>query len=191
MKRNEHSVVKWLRNGFCLMLAAGMVACATETAETTVGEEVVDTDVTEVGADTWDANEFNTTFAATGDYGVWDENDDGNLDEYEYNGGFFDIWDVNDDNLLDEMEWNTASKDYGLLDENWADWDTSADGTLDENEFNASFANSNYYNEWDVDGDKLINDREFSDGVFNVWDDNRDGVLDDREYGAYNTYFGR
>ncbi|ARS35625.1 hypothetical protein [Pontibacter actiniarum] len=194
MKTREINLFKLLRNGACFALLAGLVACGGENYETAEENEVVATNEVEEDAgvmDNWDTDRFNTTFASNNRYGDWDENDDELLDENEFNSGFYDTWDQNDDELIDENEWSTATRDYGMADQNWSEWDANSDNNLDENEFRTGFANSNYYNDWDADRDKMINEREYSDGVFSAWDQNDDNMLDNNEYDErYNRYYG-
>ncbi|WP_162052226.1 EF-hand domain-containing protein [Pontibacter pamirensis] len=177
MKENRTNIRKWSVKGLSLLLAAGMAACAT-------GADA------DLGTGPWDSNEFNSTFASNDYYEDWDTNDDILLDLNEFNTGLYDTWDLNDDNQLDENEWNTASNDWGLENETWSEWDTTGDGFLDNNEFGTGFADSGWFNNWDLDNDSMLGEREFTDGLFGQWDSNADGILDDNEFGYYNTYFG-
>ncbi|MCX2740261.1 hypothetical protein [Pontibacter anaerobius] len=194
MKTKQISLLKYIRNGACFALLAGLVACGGEGETTTATEEeVVATEEMEDDAgvmDNWDTERFNTTFASNNRYGEWDENDDDLLDENEFYGGVYDTWDLNDDDLLDENEWTTATNDFGIENQNWKDWDTNADNSLDENEFRTGMGNTSYYTDWDADKDKMINEREYSDGIFGLWDDNDDDMLDTNEYERYNRYYG-
>ena len=193
MKKNETSVLTGIRNGLCLFLLAGMVACGGETGVAEEGVAEVEgglAETEEMVSDTWDTNEFNTTFASNNYYEEWDQNDDNLLDQNEYNAGLYDTWDVNNDNRLDENEWNTASNDWGLENEAWSEWDTGGDGALDENEFATGLGDNSWFGDWDMDDDNMLGEREYTDGVFGLWDNNADGALDDNEYGYYNTYFG-
>lgn len=141
--------------------------------------------------DNWDNARFNTTFASNDYYEEWDENDDELLDENEFYGSYFDTWDINDDEALDEDEWTSASRDFGLEGQNWADWDANTDNALDENEFRTGITNNNYYGDWDADGDKMLNEREYTDGIFDLWDDDDDGAITNDEYTARNDrYYG-
>ncbi|PRY14208.1 hypothetical protein CLV24_10418 [Pontibacter ummariensis] len=191
MKKHETSLAKLIRNGLCLFLVGGMVACGGETEVADEGA-VADAEVTEevAVADTWDANEFNTTFASTDYYEGWDVNDDNFLDENEYRTGFYDTWDVNDDNQLDENEWNTGTRDWGVDNAAWAGLDTSGDGFVDENEYNTGFDTAVWFGEWDQDDDNLLSEREYTDGVFGQWDENDDAALDENEYRLYTVYYG-
>ncbi|MDX5442786.1 MAG: hypothetical protein LPJ89_03285 [Hymenobacteraceae bacterium] len=195
MEKRKNNFIKGLRISLCFLLMAGMVACGgeTEVAENEVEEGVAETERTvadNVDDNSWDANEFNTTFASNNRYRGWDANQDNFLDENEYSRGFYDTWDVNNDNRLEENEWNIAVNDWGLENEKWQDWDTSGDGILDENEFRTRFARNDWYNKWDVDRDKRISEREYTDGIFGLWDENDDNMLEENEYRAYNTYYG-
>lgn len=189
MKKNEKKFLKKITNGLCFLLIAGAMACSGEST-TEVEEENELVEVEEPVVETWDNDEFSTTFASTDYYEEWDENDDSLLDENEYYGGFYDTWDTNNDNNLDENEWNTSVNDFGLENQTWANWDASGDGMLDENEFRTGIGESNYFADWDADDDNSLNEREYSDGLFGIWDNNDDNELDDNEYGYYNTYFG-
>ncbi|MFD2515066.1 hypothetical protein ACFSRY_14420 [Pontibacter locisalis] len=193
MKTEKDKLMKILSTGLCFTLMTGLVACGGNDMETAEETETLET-TAEVDAgvmENWDQERFGTTFASNRQYGEWDENDDNLLDENEFYTGFYDTWDINDDELIDENEWTTASRDYGIENNNWADWDVNRDNNLDENEFRTGFANSNYYGEWDRDRDSMINEREYSDGIFTLWDTNRDNMLDNNEYNErYNRYYG-
>jgi len=66
----------------------------------------------------WDADadgaltrdEFRTAFADRGGFAEWDASEDGLIDETEFGDGLFGILDDNDDGFLDENEWNTWSE---------------------------------------------------------------------------------
>lgn len=49
------------------------------------------------------------------EYGDWDANSDGYLEDIEYETGFFTTWDINDDGLIGGVEWDEG---YGRF---WAD----------------------------------------------------------------------
>jgi len=47
------------------------------------------------------------------------------------------------------------------------------------------------YCHWDKDGDRMLNEREYTDGVFGLWDNDGDGMVTNDEYNArYNRYYG-
>ncbi|WP_439879814.1 hypothetical protein ACSX1A_11595 [Pontibacter sp. MBLB2868] len=193
MKTEKNRVWKLLGTGLCFALFTGLVSCGGNDMETAEDTETIETTAdTDAGVmDNWDNERFGTTFASNRNYGEWDENDDDLLDDNEFSNGFFETWDTNDDDLIDENEWTTANNDFGIEGQNWADWDVNKDNNLDENEFRTAFAKTTYYKDWDKDGDKMINEREYSDGIFSLWDDNNDGILDNNEYNdRYNRYYG-
>lgn len=191
MKRTETSTLKAIRNGLCLFLLAGAVACngGTEVAETEVTDNEVITDDVAV-ADTWDEDEFYTTFTGTNYYEDWDLDDDNFLDDDEFTTSFYQTWDTDNDGMIEEAEWTTAVADYNLEGADWAAWDTDGDGFIETAEFDTGFDNMGWYTAWDTDGDGLIEEREYTDAVYTIWDENDDDVLDDTEYVYYETYYG-
>ena len=62
-----------------------------------------------------DETEWNEGFGDNAAFAEWDEDEDGLIDEDEYSAGVFDTYDENDDGLLDEEE-------YGLFEEDEDDW---------------------------------------------------------------------
>ncbi|MBW7467524.1 hypothetical protein ABID22_002963 [Pontibacter aydingkolensis] len=194
------NINKILSIGLGVALLAGASACTTngtetasemETTETTTETDVMADDTDATAMDTWDNDRFGTTFESNNMYSQWDANADGNLDENEFNMTFYRAWDSNNDGVLDEAEWSTATADYGITGQGWADWDTNKDNNLSDTEFRTGFMKSNYMRDWDMDRDGKISQREYSDGLFKVWDTNRDGTLDANEYNTrYNKYYG-
>jgi hypothetical protein len=191
MKTKQFNSFKFLSIGLSCSLLLTLSACGdgtdnveeTDTVETTLGSD--DT------MDDWDNNRFNESFTSTGRFGGWDENKDNMLDQNEYNRSYFDTWDVNNDDILDEDEWNNGTRDFGVGGENWKDWDSNKDSRLDENEFNSRFGNNTSYKDRDRDGDGMLNEREYSDGIFSSWDNDRDGSITNDEYNTrYNRYYG-
>ncbi|WP_162052203.1 EF-hand domain-containing protein [Pontibacter pamirensis] len=203
MERREMNALKTVTNGIFLFLLTGVVACyggreivEDEVVTDTLNKSDVVT-VEDVGAtvdvaiiDTWDRDEFYTTFTPTSYYQDWDVNDDSFLDEDEFTTSFFQIWDTDNDGMIEDIEWNAAVADYNLAGADWAAWDTNTDGFIETAEFDTGFNNLGWYNAWDTDGNGLIEAREYTDGVFTIWDEDEDDVLDDTEYTYFNTYYG-
>lgn len=192
MKTNKLIMRKLLFNGICGGLLVAMVACGgADTTEVETAEEATALEEDAGVMDNWDTERFSTSFNETDRFGGWDENDDAFLDENEFYGSYFETWDVNDDELLEEEEWTTASADFGLEGENWADWDTNKDNKLDEVEFRAGVEKNNYFRDWDKDKNNTLNEREYSEGVFGLWDDDDDNSITNEEYDTrYNRYYG-
>lgn len=57
-------------------------------------------------------------------------------------------------------------------------WDTDQSGTLDFNEWNTGWMENS---SWDQDGDGLISDQEYGQGIFDTYDANDDQFWDDSE----------
>lgn len=98
-------------------------------------------------------------------FGVWDENQDGVLEEEEYAsaGENFGTYDEDDSGFIEEDEYNTWANDTfgeGYDDQQTAalndEWDDNEDGQLAENEFG-------------------------SDDEFLEWDENESGALEEDE----------
>lgn len=64
-------------------------------------------------------------------------------------------------------------------------WDANQDQQWSREEFEAASGESQFYAEWDVDGDGTLTEDELNEGVFNTYDTNQDGVLDNDEYEAF------
>ncbi|GHA55001.1 EF-hand domain-containing protein [Pontibacter akesuensis] len=193
MKTREIKLFKYIGNGLCFTLLAGLVACGGEnTTLDTTDAAAVETEVEdEAMGTTYDNENFNSNFTSTQRFGGWDANDDNMLDENEFNDSFFSTWDENDDNMLDENEWRTSANNFGMENQNWQDWDTNRDNNLDQNEFRTGMGKSNFRTEWDRNQDNMIDEREYSDGIFGQWDANNDNMLDDNEYNEnYTRYYG-
>ncbi|TXK50058.1 hypothetical protein FVR03_05505 [Pontibacter qinzhouensis] len=195
MKKREMSILKRVRNGFCLFLLAGMAACygGRKVAEGDVVDEdlfpadrmtVTDLGVTEkvAVADTWDEVDFFTDFTSTTYYEDWDVDGDNFLNEDEFVASFFQLWDTDNDGMIEDIELNRAVADFGL---GGAAWETDGDGYLEMADFEIGFADTGWYDAWDKDDDNQISVREYTAGVFQLWDKNNDKTLDETEYRRY------
>lgn len=60
------------------------------------------------------------------------------------------------------------------------DFNAAADGTVDQDAFNDGYADN--YDQWDIDGDGQINDRDFYAANYNRLDQNQDGTLTEEEW---------
>lgn len=120
-----------------------------------------------VGCETGDVMEDDEAIGGgpiEGDYGVWDEDDDGILSEDEFSAGvedegIFDNWDENNDDQIDQEEFQTSTQQTGLID---ADFDV-----------------------FDADEDGLIENDEFNQGLFETYDEDDSGFIENDEWGQY------
>ena len=72
-----------------------------------------------------------------------------------------------------------------------ADWDIDGDGVLDESEFTQGVFDSSVYDDWDADDDGAIGYAELSSGLYSAWDASDDGELSIDEWdGAVDLWFG-
>ena len=62
------------------------------------------------------------------------------------------------------------------------------DNYLDEEEWYEGWADSEWYNDFDLDDDELVNNNEWNEGLFANWDEDDDGFWDEDEYNTYTAY---
>lgn len=107
------------------------------------------------------------------DFGTWDANADGFLDENEFrtrfsDGQLYGDWDSDRDRNISTAEWGTVNTTWGDapggVDTNglFDTWDADEDGLIDNNEMSTGV-----YDTWDVDDNNMVDTNEFNDGV--VW----------------------
>lgn len=173
----------------CLMMV-GMLACGGGETEDT-GAMKSSADSRAVANDPWDPEELHNTFALTNHFEEWDANDDNMLNQEEFYNSLHSIWDTNNDGNIDESEWQAAAADFGMENETLSAWDTNGDGAVDQSELQAGLAQRNYFSAWDANGDNMISEREYTDRLMAMWDENDSGFLEDSEYSdRYYNYYG-
>lgn len=98
----------------------------------------------------------------------------------EFEFGTHDHWDINRDSVLDGNEIRTGLDSRRAYD----DWDTDGDGLLNPDEFSAARFDerAQRFGEWDVDRDGLVDQDELAAGLLDRWDRDADGVLDEDEF---------
>jgi hypothetical protein len=79
------------------------------------------------------------------DYAGWDLDDDGYIDEAEFDDGVYASWDRDSDGRLEEDEYVTGD---------FVAFDRDGDGCLDDDELDL------LYDDWDHDGDGHLDDDE-------------------------------
>lgn len=73
-------------------------------------------------------------------------------------------WDANNDGMLDEQEFDAGYDEVGLYDELYDDWDVNGDGVLDEDEFGDGL-----YDSWDKDDNGYLEEDEAEEIGFWDW----------------------
>lgn len=78
------------------------------------------------------------------------------------------------------------AQDSGSGSPDMSDWDSNGDGMLTEDEFYDGVSDAGLYDDWDTDSDGLIEESEYSqigiDDSYDSWDANSDGYLDSGEF---------
>lgn len=117
---------------------------------------------------------------------VIDEADETDLiadDNDLMDGGYYTTWDADRDMRLTSTEF-----ERGFDSDSWWDnWDLDDDTYLSEDEFNTAYSGYSWYtptlySDYDLDGDGLLTDDEWRDGLFTTWDTDRDTYLTADEY---------
>lgn len=73
--------------------------------------------------------------------------------------------------------------------QSYDDFNAAADGTVDQDAFNDMYVDN--YDQWDLDGDGEINDRDFYAANYNRLDQNQDGTLTQEEWQeGYDNLYG-
>lgn len=144
-----------------------------------------------VAYESWDFNddglldeeEFDAAFTGRGELARWDLDRDDRLDARELRAANFERWDADADTLLDEDEWRRASSriDAELDAGGFSEWDIDDDDLLDEGEFAAAYQRAGWFATWDVDADGRLDEGEFRDASFRQLDADRNGLLDSAE----------
>ena len=177
------------------LAGAALGACTADRDDAVENGDVAATPATTAAAPayaTWDTDqngllnqtEFNTVATERG-YNRWNTNGDAGLDRNEFGTGLFGVWDRDRNNQIDETEWNNAVSHWYPAGANYgtyADWNTNGDGWLDTNEFNSGLDRTGFYNGWDTNTDNVIDTNEYDTGLFNLWDTNRDTNIDANEW---------
>ena len=174
--------MKHLVLGFCALAVIGLTGCAaTDPIDNNYGpfqEWDVDRD-----GNLEDA-EFSQRIAERDYYGDWDQNEDGVINENEFEAGVFYSY-AGDNDVIDNTEFSEASGAwYADADDagTFGDWDANDDDMIDSNEFEEGIATYPVYGDWDVDGDDRLTDDEYADGVYDVWDLDNDGNVNQVEF---------
>jgi hypothetical protein len=146
--------------------------------------------------DAWDADgdgmldegEFRANFSDGSTFGQWDRDGDGQIGSGEFADGLFRAWDLDDDGTLSIDEWD-ASVDLWLgesdVDLSAQAWDEDGDGEISRREFTATLQATDLFGraELDDDADELLDEDEFTAGIFDLVDIDGDAVAGEQEEG--------
>lgn len=148
---------------------------------------------------------------AEADFGEWDIDENGGINEAEYASGFendgvLEKWDANEDGILDDDEFGEmfytifdADRDDRLTVEEFdrgvdsffgeqavnlsiPRWDADGDGIISRDEFTQTAGDSELFSTFDGNRDGVLESDEMEDGLFDVADGDADDELDDDEF---------
>lgn len=164
---------------FLIVLSSSFLSCATGFADYDRNDDSL-----------WELDEFGAAYNE--DWTTWDSDADGYLDDNEFYDTSYGWVDEDDDGLIDEKEWNNGYNnlygDYGTVGD-FGEYDLNDDDYLDENEWSAGWGDSDWFNDYDANDDELVDNNEWDEGIFDTWDDNDDGFWNDDEFDTFSTYY--
>jgi len=121
----------------------------------------------------------------TSSYNDYDLNKDAQITDRELYDYSFNKLDKNGDRELDSSEWQIG---YDNLYSNYlktgdyTSYDSDRNDRISKNEYYESFRNSNYFNDYDTNGDTFIDADELRARMYRDFDLNEDGLIDENEY---------
>ena len=136
-----------------------------------------------------DLQEFSNTYANHFQT-FWDADGDGYLYKEEFYNTQFINADSDWDSQISLSEWNEG---YLRMFGNWADnnfstYDEDKNGKLSWDEWNKIFEDSEWFKDYDADGDNQVTNIELKEGFFRDWDLNEDSKIDENEFNNYQPY---
>jgi hypothetical protein len=143
----------------------------------------------EAGADL-EYEQFQTGLGSSGYYDAWDANSDAGLSENEFGTGVYADWDTDNDRQISEEEF-TAGTDRWFgndFDAAFNDWDSDGDGVINQQDFGQNW-DSEYYAQWDRNQDEVLDENEFSQGLYSTADLDQDQVITIEEEGWFEGWF--
>lgn len=124
-------------------------------------------------------------------YTSWNIDSDGHLDVEDFYTVTFNILDADDDDHLDaaETDWG-----YDYLYGDYVNYDymvqeTEEGGAMDYDRYRDMIGKTDFYTDYDLDGDTYLSEHELASAVFESWDLNDNGTLDSREFDIFDNYY--
>lgn len=177
------------------LLALPLVTCQPDTERGVPDAEAADAPDTERPMVTpyreWDANrdmvlqrdEFALWRTDRDAFAAW-VGEDG-LDREMFADRIHVSWDTDGDGVVTEQEWAVGVEPVLGEPGSWSDWDADGDSELDVNEVAESLEIQGTYDLIDSDQDRIIDDEEIADFLYDLIDLNDNGELDVTEWDAF------
>lgn len=89
-----------------------------------------------------------------------------------------------EDGVTDEEPGVVENGEDGAGEIGAEDWDVDGDGVLDQEEFCSGLGDEGLFDQWDADNDGLLEVNEYSEGIFEIWDTDDDGYIEESEWDA-------
>ncbi|CUH30964.1 EF hand [Jannaschia seosinensis] len=144
-----------------------------------------------------DRTTFDEGFQSTGYYDAVDRDDNMMIDRSEYATGLYRSYDTDRDLEISRDEFETGyDRDMGMsgqaYDASMFDtYDADASGTITQDEFGGYYGDTYtpYYDEMDVNADEMLDQDEYTTGLYEAADRNEDMVISIEEEGFFEGWF--
>lgn len=136
----------------------------------------------------FDQNEFVELYES--DFRAMDMDDDGSLNEEEFNTSIFQVIDQDRDSTINELEWNRNKEvilHEGSGQKKYSELDTNGDSQITQEEWKKGFEESGLFTSYDSDNDNLIQLKEWNNGFFDTLDLDDNGSLDEEEFSNFSS----
>lgn len=136
----------------------------------------------------FDQNEFVEHYES--DFRAMDMDEDGSLNEEEFNASIFQIIDRDRNSTINEPEWNRSKEvilNEGTGKMKYTELDTNGDSQITREEWKKRFEASNLFTSYDSDNDNLIQLEEWNNGFFNTLDKDDNGSIDEEEFRNFSS----
>lgn len=120
----------------------------------------------------------------------WDANDDNVLDIDEFNATAFSLTDMDDDDGIDADEWDEGFNSFfgNWNEDDFAAFDADSSGDLDLDEWNEAFADSAWFDSFDLDDNDGVAEDEWDAGLFDDWDVDDNDLIDEDEFNIFSPF---
>lgn len=167
-----------------------MTGCAEDGPEPIEDGATAFATLDESGDSFLDADEVAEWVDERGVFGVWDIDEDSELDRDEIAGNAFELWDSDGSGRIDEDEWERGTELWYPDDNSpvvLADVDGDGDSELDADEFTEAVDASILGERWSTD---TLDERTFKVAYFELYDADDDGRVSEMEWSDGAATFG-
>lgn len=136
-----------------------------------------------------DSDEFSETYQS--ELPDWDGDGDGMLDDQEFNDLTFNRIDADQDGYISEEDWNDRYEMYGDFyeSEDFNQFDDDGDKIIEPEEYNKYMEESEFMESMDSNMDGFLDEEELDESLFDDFDENDDDFLDEEEFWEFQDLY--